>query len=45
MSINERLKLVCQEKELNIKRLAEITGIPYRTVQNYLNGDREPNAE
>ena len=45
MSINERLKLVCQEKELNIKGLAEITGIPYRTVQNYLNGDREPNAE
>ena len=45
MSINERLKLVCQEKELNIKGLAEITGMPYRTVQSYLNGDREPNAE
>lgn len=44
MRIYERLKIVCDEKSLNIKDLSELTGLPYRTAQSYLSGDREPNA-
>ncbi|GJJ79799.1 hypothetical protein PcPA57_05190 [Pasteurella canis] len=45
MSISERLKLVCQEKNWKLKDFSEATGLPYRTAQGYLNGTREPNAE
>lgn len=45
MSISERLKLVCQEKNWKLKDFSEGTGLPYRTAQGYLNGTREPNAE
>lgn len=45
MSISERLKLVCQEKNWKLKDFSETTGLPYRTAQGYLNGTREPNAE
>ena len=44
MRIYERLRIVCEEKGLNIKELSELTGLPYRTAQSYLSGDREPNA-
>ena len=37
-SINERMKLVIQEKQFSIKQASEETGIPYRSLQNYLNG-------
>lgn len=45
MSISERLKLVCQEKNWKLKDFSEAARLPYRTAQGYLNGTREPNAE
>jgi bacteriophage CI repressor helix-turn-helix domain len=45
MSISERLKQVIEDKNLNIKAFSEISGIPYRSVQNYLRDEREPNVE
>lgn len=44
MCISERLKEVINEKKISsIKEFAELTDLPYRTAQSYLNGDREPN--
>lgn len=37
-SISERMKLVLQEKKFSIKQASEETDIPYRSLQNYLNG-------
>ncbi|KAA5522836.1 helix-turn-helix domain-containing protein [Haemophilus seminalis] len=45
MSISERLKQVIESKNLNIKEFSELSGIPYRSVQNYLCNGREPNVE
>ena len=45
MSISKRLKQVIEDKNLNIKAFSEISGIPYRSVQNYLRNEREPNVE
>ncbi len=45
MSISERLKQVMKLKNLNIKAFSETTDIAYRSVQNYLREEREPNAE
>lgn len=45
MSISERLKLVVEAKSLNIKEFSEISTIPYRSIQNYLRNEREPNVE
>lgn len=45
MRISERLKLVCENKNWKIKDFAELTGLPYRTMQGYIGGEREPNAE
>ncbi|HHE3464277.1 helix-turn-helix domain-containing protein [Pasteurella multocida] len=45
MRISERLKLVCEQNNWKIKDFAEISGLPYRTMQGYINGEREPNAE
>ena len=38
----ERLKKVLKILELNTKKAAELTDIPYRTLQNYLLNLREP---
>ena len=45
MRISERLKLICEHKGWKIKEFAELTGLPYRTLQGYVGGEREPNAE
>ncbi|PJG84131.1 MULTISPECIES: helix-turn-helix domain-containing protein [Pasteurellaceae] len=45
MRISERLKLVCESKNWKIKEFAKLTGLPYRTMQGYVGGEREPNAE
>lgn len=45
MSISERLKAIIHSKGLNIKGFSDATEIPYRTVQNYLLDDRDPNVE
>ena len=45
MSISQRLKRIIEYKNLNIKEFDELSGIPYRSVQNYLRHEREPNNE
>lgn len=45
MRISERLKSICEQKNWKIKDFAELTGLPYRTMQGYIGGEREPNAE
>ena len=45
MCISERLRQVCEAKNWKIKDFAERTGIAYRTLQGYVGGEREPNAE
>jgi len=45
MSIATRLRSVLDLKGLSIKEASEIVGIPYRTLQNYLLDEREPNAK
>lgn len=45
MCISERLKQVCEVKNWKIKDFSEQTGIAYRTLQGYIGGEREPNAE
>ena len=45
MSISERLRQVCEAKNWKITDFAEQTGIAYRTMQGYIGGEREPNAE
>lgn len=45
MSIKERLREAMDSKRLTIKALSGLSKIPYRSLQNYLRGEREPNAE
>lgn len=45
MCISERLRQVCEAKNWKFTDLAEQTGIAYRTMQGYIGGEREPNAE
>lgn len=45
MSISNRLKKAIETKQLKITESAELCGIPYRSMQNYLRGEREPNAD
>ena len=45
MSIKERLREAMDAKGLTIKALSGLSKIPYRSLQNYLRGEREPNAE
>lgn len=45
MGINFRLKEILEIKKLNIKEFSEVSGLAYRTAQNYLSGDRKPDAE
>ncbi len=45
MSIENRLKQVMETKNMNIKKFSETTGIPYRTLQNYLLGERKIGIE
>lgn len=40
-----RLKQVIESNNLNIREFSELSGIPYRSVQNYLCHEREPNVE
>ena len=45
MCISERLRQVCEVKNWKITDFAEQAGIAYRTMQGYIGGEREPNAE
>lgn len=43
MNISNKLKLVRDISGLNIKDFSLKADLPYRTMQSYLNGEREPN--
>lgn len=45
MSIPQRLSAAIQAKGLTIKQFCDTTELPYRSAQNYLRGERTPNAE
>jgi len=45
MSVQNRLKEVVDRSGLTMKEVAERCGMPYRTLQNYMISDREPNAK
>lgn len=45
MNIKDRLKLALEQKNMSIKDFSLISGIAYRSLQNYLRGEREPNAD
>ncbi|PJG82324.1 MULTISPECIES: helix-turn-helix domain-containing protein [Pseudomonadota] len=45
MNISKRLNQLIELKQLNIKDFAEQCDIPYRSMYNYVRGEREPNLE
>lgn len=45
MSISERLNLVLKDMNLKIKEFSDKSTVAYRSLQNYLSGEREPNTE
>ncbi|MBD3816446.1 MAG: helix-turn-helix domain-containing protein [Halothiobacillus sp.] len=45
MNISNRLKDAIELQGLKISDAATRCGIPYRSMQNYLRGEREPNVE
>lgn len=45
MSIKNRLKTVIEHKGLSLKAFSDLTEIPYRSIQNYLRDERDPNLE
>lgn len=45
MSIKDRLKTVIEHKELSLKAFSDLTEIPYRSIQNYLRDERDPNLD
>ncbi len=44
-SIGMRLRLFLRLRNWSIKQFSKETGIPYRSLQNYLSDERKPNAE
>lgn len=45
MGIQDRLRIAIDTLGLKIREASEISGVPYRSWQNYLSGLREPNAD
>lgn len=45
MNISKRLNQLVELNQLTIKDFAERCGIPYRSMYNYVRGEREPNLE
>ncbi|MDG6235424.1 helix-turn-helix domain-containing protein [Glaesserella parasuis] len=45
MSVNERVCLIVEHFGGSIAKFSERSGINYRSVQNYMRGEREPNSE
>lgn len=45
MAVSEKIRLLRKEKNLTQQALADQTGIPVRTIINYENSSREPNAK
>lgn len=45
MSINNRICLIIEHFGGSITKFSERSGINYRSVQNYMRGEREPNSD
>lgn len=45
LGVPERIREVCEYKSLTIKDLSNRTGVSYRTIQNYIGGDRAVGSE
>lgn len=45
MGINLRIRSALDALNLKISEASEQSGVPYRTLQNYLDGSRQPKAE
>jgi transcriptional regulator with XRE-family HTH domain len=45
MSVGERLKAAIDGSGMSMVKFSEQTGIAYRTLQQYVAGDRQPGAE
>jgi transcriptional regulator with XRE-family HTH domain len=45
MSVKNRLREFLSDEGLKITEAAEKSGIPYRSMQNYLSGERDPSVE
>lgn len=43
-SVHERLKSAIFDASFTIKKFSELTSVPYRTLQGYLSGNRDPGA-
>lgn len=44
-TLSERLRTAIERSNCSFKEFSERTRIPYRTLQNYLSGDRQPGAD
>lgn len=44
-AFKDRLRFAVERLGLKLTEVSEVTGIPYRSLQNYLAGDREPKVE
>lgn len=42
MNIGQRIRHCLERKELTQKQLAQLSGIPYQSVNKYINNTREP---
>lgn len=42
MSVGKRLRQVIAHSNMKVKEFSDLTGIPYRTLQQYLSDDRSP---
>jgi transcriptional regulator with XRE-family HTH domain len=45
MSVKTRLRQFLEAEGMKITEAAEKSGIPYRSMQNYLSGERDPGVE
>lgn len=45
MGIAERLRQVLKSKNLSLRSVSRMTGIPYRSLQNYVGGIRLPSID
>lgn len=45
MSIHERMKWVLDKENISLKQASERTGIPYRSLQNYISGNQQPGTD
>lgn len=45
MGISKRLRIAIDQAGLKLTEAPKRTGIPYRSLQNYVHGERQPTAE